>query len=363
MSASFIPVYASLVGTGRFQGSRSRGRRRRRAPGADDRRARGGRRRWRAGAHRGDRAGLQRRQARVDHPDRPRAVSGRRAAGAVGMVPGRPEQPPAVPPVVCRAGDVERGDDRDARRLRRVDAAAAPGRPARVGIGGGQRPSVRGAASSGPARGPGSAVRDRPHVGSCPAGGHELRARVRRAGRRPDQRVRGHAHREPAADRSRDGPGERPAPVHAAGQPVRDVRRRRGAAGDGRRGRSRRFGARRASPAAPGRTAPHRVLRGAIGDRVPGVWRRDRGRAAADRPIPQRGRRLRLGHSRGVGAGPSRVHARPAVLVGLLRAARYAHAAGLCHRSHFRLDRSSATSLPSTLQWRSVFRDCGERPA
>ena len=151
--------------------------------------------------------------------------------------------------------------------------------------------AVRRAAAGGPARGARSAVRVRSRRRCTSA---QVVANfvpgVRRPRRRADQRVRRHAHREPAADRRGDRPGERPAPVHAAGQPVRHVGRRRGAAGDGRRGRSRRLGARCASRAARRRAAPDRVLRRAVGDRVPGVWRRDRGRAAADRPIPQRGR-------------------------------------------------------------------------
>ena len=60
----------------------------------------------------------------------------------------------------------------------------------------------------------------------------ELRPGVRQPRRRADQRVRRHAAREPAADRRGRRPDERAAAVHAAGQPLRHVGFRGGAAGD-----------------------------------------------------------------------------------------------------------------------------------
>ena len=116
LSASFIPVYASLVARGeRKDADRVAG-----AVGALlalvvailvlVRRARD------AAADRRHCAGIHRREARADHPARSHPLPGRGAARAVRLVPRRPEQPPPVPAVVCRAGDVERRDDRDARR-------------------------------------------------------------------------------------------------------------------------------------------------------------------------------------------------------------------------------------------------------
>ena len=64
---------------------------------------------------------------------RPHPVSRRRPARAVRVVPRRAEQPPPLPALVHRAGDVERRDDRDAGRLRRPDAAASPGGDAGAG--------------------------------------------------------------------------------------------------------------------------------------------------------------------------------------------------------------------------------------
>ena len=51
-------------------------------------------------------------QARADHSARARAVSGGGTARPVRLVPGRAEQPSPVPAVLRRPGDVERGDDR-----------------------------------------------------------------------------------------------------------------------------------------------------------------------------------------------------------------------------------------------------------
>ena len=63
-------------------------------------------------ADRRDRAGLRRREARPDDPPGPHPLPGRRAARPVGVVPRRPEQPPALPALVHGAGRVERRDDR-----------------------------------------------------------------------------------------------------------------------------------------------------------------------------------------------------------------------------------------------------------
>ena len=169
LSASFIPVYAGLLARGRPRGGRPRGRRRCGllaltvsvlvlvgvAGGAvADRRHRAGVRGREAGARRSARA----------HP-----VSRRRPAGAVGVVPGDPQQPPPVLPVLRRAGGVERRDDRRARRRSagvRTSTSLADG--ARVGLGGRQRSAGRRAAAArvAPAR-PAAAVARRRVARTC----------------------------------------------------------------------------------------------------------------------------------------------------------------------------------------------------
>ena len=152
LSASFIPVYAGL---------RARGEDAEAATGG--RRGGGAARRWSTAAlvlvgvladalaHRRHRARLRRarsatltiRLVRILFP-------GRRPAGALGLVPGRPQQPPAVLPLLRRAGALERGDHREPGRRSGGGTGAVPaGRDRRLGLGGGQPAAVRRAAAHG----------------------------------------------------------------------------------------------------------------------------------------------------------------------------------------------------------------------
>ena len=58
-------------------------------------------------------------EAGADHPSRARALPRRRPPRRLGLVPRRPEQPRQVPPLVHRAGGLERRDDRHDGLLRR----------------------------------------------------------------------------------------------------------------------------------------------------------------------------------------------------------------------------------------------------
>ena len=120
--------------------------------------------------------------------------------------------------------------------------AVSAGRDRGVGLGGGQPAPVR--ACSCPTVH--AAARRAPGRGWCAGSAHvargaaELRPGVRRPRRRPDQRLRRHRAREPAAHRRGRRALLRPGALHAAGEPVRHVGLGGGAAGDGeRRGRPR----------------------------------------------------------------------------------------------------------------------------
>ena len=79
--------------------------------------------------------GFDGREARADHPARPHPVSRRRAAGAVGVVPRRPQQPPPVLPELRRAGAVERRDHREPGGVRAGHGAVPAGRDRGLGLG------------------------------------------------------------------------------------------------------------------------------------------------------------------------------------------------------------------------------------
>ena len=213
-------------------------------------------------------------------------VSRRRPAGAVGVVPRRPEQPPQVPAVVRGAGDVERRDDRDARVVRpRAHAAEQLAVLPGVGVGGRQRAAVRACSCRSVVvarRRP--ALCARHHLGARARGRPQLRAGVHQPRRRADQRVRRRAARQPAADRRR----HRPRPTRSCSTRCRSAC----SACRSRRRSCRRCRARRHQPATDAlrarldtRPAPDRVLRRALGDGVPRARRHSRGRAAPDRPV------------------------------------------------------------------------------
>ena len=239
-------------------------------------------------AHRVIAPGFHGEKRDADDRDRPHPVSRRRPAGAVGVVPGRPEQPSPVPAVVPR-------------RVMWNAAMIATllifgGRTDRCR---GWRCYLRGDRSSGSAlqfavqvpvvlaARAGSALRARHGVRPRAHRRAEFRAGVHQPRRRAGQRVHRHAAGEPAADgrrhrRCRTRRLLYTLPVSLFGMSVVGG----GAAGDVGR-RRRRRGRRGAHPAAARcRAAADRVLRRAVGDGVSRARRRHRRRAAADRPVP-----------------------------------------------------------------------------
>ena len=194
------------------------------------------------------------------------------------------------------------------------------------------------------------------------AGGQELRAGVRGTRRRADQRVCGHAAREPASDRCGRGGVLRAGAVHAAGESLRHVGVGGGAAGDVERGRDG-DRARRVSPQqARGGAAADRVPRHSVGGGVHRAGRRgDRCALPVGRVHP-RDDGVRVGHPGGGFGGTAAVYARAALLLGVLCAARHPHAApdragaGEPRRS------PSATPSRSTCRRRPAWTSGGERP-
>ena len=208
-------------------------------------RARAGRRAAHALAHRGDRAGIHRRQARAHHPAGPDPVPGRGAAGAVGLVPGRAQQPPALLPVATRRRCVWNVAIIAALLgFGRGRASTALAEIARVGIGGGQPAAVRRAAAGRAGLLGGSAPAARPGLGarrgqSCATSGPCSSAAASCSSAPMSTRCSpACCPREPSR-----GCSYAAGALHAAGQPVRDVGLGGGAAGDGeRRGRRGRAG-------------------------------------------------------------------------------------------------------------------------
>ena len=274
-------------------------------------------------------------EARADDRARPHPVSRRRAAGAVGLVPGRAEQPPPVPALVRGAGDVERGDDRDAaccsaraRALPRLAVLLAWG-------------SVVGSALQFAVQLP-IVLRLAPDLRfALDTASAHVRTVVRNfvpvfvsRGVVQVSALHRHAARQPAADRRgrRHCSNAQPLytlPVSLFGMSVSaaELPAMSGAARPTRPAlEALRAPARR-------RAAADRVLRRAVGD---GVSRARRRRSPA--ALLQTGRfthadaRLCLGHPRRVGGRAAGLDARPALFVDLLRAARHADAAALRDR-------------------------------
>ena len=303
LSASFIPVYARLLAeakdeeAGKVAGRSSRSGAAATTVLVRARRARD------AVADRCHRAGLPRREARADDSPGADPVSGRRPAGALGLVPGHSEQPSQVLPFLHRAGNVERGDDRDAARLRRQRRCFR-----------GWRCCWRG--DRWPAARCSSACSCRWCCGwraACGFGSTSHREHVR------DGRCATSGRCSSAAAWCRSAPTsitvlasllptgavaaliECADDLHAAGEPVRHVGLGGGAAGDVERARQRDAGRPRIFAAAPRRgPAADRVLRRAVGDGVSGVRRRDGRRAVPDGTLHARRLGLRVGNSGGI---------------------------------------------------------------
>ena len=201
----------------------------------------------------------------------------------------------------------------------------------------------------------------------------QLRAVVRQPRRRSDQRVRRHAAGQPAADRRRRRADERATSVHAADQPVRHVRLGRGASrvvGD--------------SIGAGGSAIPERGADPGVAD----VLRRrlDAGlRQIAFFVVPSAVAFIALGDViaaavfetgrfdradavyvwailAGSAIGLLPVDARPAVLLDLLRAARHEDAASICRSSGSRSGRAGYLFARSRCRDGSEFQRCGGRP-
>ena len=297
LSASFIPVYAGL---------RARG---------DDAEADGSPARWRRCSGWSRRRwcwsacwltpwliaviapGFEGEKRDADHPAGPHPLSGRRAAGPLGLVPRRPQQPPALLPQLRRAGALEPRDHREPRRVRAAAGSSTGWR--RSPPGGRWRAACCSSASSSRRSRGCSRASGRASCAAPPqvrAGAPQLRAGVRRPGRGADQRLRRHRAREPAADRRRGRSLVRAGALHAAGEPVRHVGLGGRAAGDVERARDR--GRARGLPPEPARRrAPaDRVLRRPVGDGLSRARRRRRRRALPVGRVHPRDDRLRLGH-------------------------------------------------------------------
>ena len=190
-----------------------------------------------AAARRAHRAGIPGREARADDRDRPHPLSGRGTAGAVRLVPRRPQQPSPlsasyIAPVIWNVSMIgtllwwgavtpSRGSRSCWRGARcRQRAADVVQLPAVLGL---VRIFACGSISP-------TYSRD----------GAQLRPGLRQPRRRADQRVYRRAAGQPAADRRRHRADERAAALHASRKPVRTVGVGGGTAGDVGRGRQRR---------------------------------------------------------------------------------------------------------------------------
>ena len=288
------------------------------------------------------RPGFTARSATLTIEHRPHPVSGRRAARAVGLVPGRPQQPPPVPAVLRRAGVMwNAAMIATLRDLRRPHARC----PRLAVIWRGARSSA--ARCSSPCRCPSCCgwrpdlrlrARYRPPTHVRDGRRATLRPVVRQPRRRPDQRLHRHAAGQPAADGRGRGAVERAVrctllPVSLFGMSVSaaELPAMSGAASAGRRRARARAPAARCGPAAD------RVLRRAVGGGVSRARRRRRGRAAADRTLHRADAVYVWAILAGSAVGLLASDAGPAVFVDLLRAARHAHAAALCASSAWRL--------------------------
>ena len=281
-------------------------------------------------SHRCDRPGLPRSEARTDHPPGAHPVSRRGPAGALGLVPGHPEQPSQVLSLLHRAGGLEPGHDRHAGGLRRPPAQDPPGR----------RP-WRGA------RWPAARCNSACSCRWCCAWRASLRVRldtrarsvrevirnfvpgVHQPRRGADQRLRGCAAGQPAGRRARwpASPTRRRStllPVSLFGMSVSaaELPAMSSALGDAGRGR-------RATAPAPRMRA---CARSRFSSCLP-PWRSWRS-AASSRPrlfqsggFTARRFQLRLGHPGRLRGGPAGVDAGPALFFHLLCPARHAHAA------------------------------------
>ncbi|CAA9361243.1 MAG: Proposed peptidoglycan lipid II flippase MurJ, partial [uncultured Gemmatimonadaceae bacterium] len=334
---------------GRRGGGTAARRRGAHAPRARHRRARRGRRPLRAATRAARPGGVRARHARPHGPAHPDPLPGCRAVRALGLVPGRAEQPSPVLPLVRRARRVERRDDRRARGVRTAPHAAGARARARGGLGGGRAAGAAGAAARRAAAGGRGAAPARCPQRGRPRGGAELRARVRESGRRADQQLRGPADRGPRRGRRRVGDQLRAGDLHAPGEPVRHRDRGGGAAG-AFRGRRRGGGGRGAARPPRRGAAAGGVLHRAVGGRVRRDRRRDRLAPVPERRVRRARRRVGLADPGRLGGRPPRGHARPPLRVHLLRAPRLAHAAALrarARRPHARA-RAARGGVPPT---------------
>ena len=262
----------------------------------------------------------------LDHLPGADSFPGRRAAGVFGLVPGDTQQSSKTVSVLRRARDVERGHDRDAGNFWRARHAVAIGDDAGMGIGGGQRAPVRHPIAGGAAAGAAFALAaglDSEHVRTVirnfapvfvSRGVVQISAYIDAllASLLPTGAVTGLIN----AQIIYVLPGEFVWHVGIGGRTASDVERDREQRGNsGSAARAHRF-----------RIAAHCVLYCSIGRGISRVWRPDRRRAIADRPLYAYRRAIRLGHSRGVFGWIARVHHGALVFVGLLRFARHAHA-------------------------------------
>jgi hypothetical protein len=338
LSASFIPGVCALAGRRRGgRGGQSGGRGGRDA-GAGGRGIVPGRRAGHALADRHHRAGIFGIEARSHHFPGANSLSRRGFAGVFGLVPGNSEQPSEAVSLLCRAGDVERGDDRDAGDLRRANTlslamdlawGSVAGSALQFGI---QLPVVLRLArhlrmrldlDSGHVR---TVIRNFAPV-FVSRGVVQISAYIDAllASLLPTGAVTGliNAQLIYVLPVSLFGMS-----VSAAELPV--MSSATGSAGGNSSGAARASGF---------RIAAHRVLHCSVGRGVSRVRRSDRGRAVANRPLHAHRCAICLGHSGGIFGWIAGVHHGAIVFVGLLRVARHSHAIAIrrfARRAHHR---------------------------
>ena len=295
------------------------------------------------------RSGLRGREARGHHPAGADSLPGRGTAGALRLVSRRAQQPPAVLPLLRRAGGLEPGDHRGAARQGGRGRTASSWRRS--------PPGARwwAACSSSPSS-------FRPCSG-CSAGFDPGRCSPSRCGRvvrtfLPVFVGRGVVQISAYVDTllaSLLPTGAVAAvsyaqvlytlPVSLFGMSVSAAELPEMSSATGTEP-----SARRISAAARGGAAADRVPRDSVGGGVHRAGRRgDRCALPVGRVHP-RDDGVRLGHPRGGVGGPAAVHARPALLLGVLRAARHPDAAP---------DRAGAgepRDRPRATRWRSTCR-------
>ncbi len=199
---------------------------------ADDRGVRADRCARGAAADLPDRPGLHRCPPRTHDRTHADPLSRSGAARALGVVPGRAQQPSPVSGLVFGADCLERGPDR---RPGLVGPGAGQGvarRATRLGVGRREFSAVRGAVAGGPWARAGAAIGHRRDERERARGTAQLRPGVREPRRGADQQLHRSVSHELSAHRHGGGVRIRDHVVRASGEPVRRFDLGGGTAGD-----------------------------------------------------------------------------------------------------------------------------------